>query len=157
MLSDSDDECVPENPVSKKSLVCDSSSSDEDFDLIVPPTSKHFSSSSNTAQVRIEIENTSNGTVANSTPANRGAQHSAATSNKPRWKRAQERMITLSWNGSVPPSDDNLLKIIKDQSNFFAIQKNLSKPLCLTEAELEQYLGMCMYISVYRLPRSRVY
>ena len=112
MLSDNDDEYIPEKPDRKKSLICDSFSSDEDFDQDVPPTSDHFSSSSNTPQVLIQIKSTSNGTVANK-PANL-KRHSATTSNKLKRKQIQEKMATLSWNESMPPSDD-----IKSSINYF--------------------------------------
>nr|XP_050033781.1 piggyBac transposable element-derived protein 2-like [Dermacentor andersoni] len=53
--------------------------------------------------------------------------------------------------------DDKLLEEITDQSNLYAVQKNANKALCLTRAELEQFLGATMYMSIYRLPRSRMY
>lgn len=53
--------------------------------------------------------------------------------------------------------DDNIVKIIVEQSNLYAIQKNPNRPLNLTSKELEQYIGVCIGMSVYDLPRSRMY
>lgn len=53
--------------------------------------------------------------------------------------------------------DDELLDAITEQSNLFAIQKNANKALCLTCCELEQFLSTTMYMSIYSLPRSRMY
>jgi len=39
----------------------------------------------------------------------------------------------------------------------YAIQKNPDKPLRLTRSELEQFIGCCMYTSIFKLPRSRMY
>lgn len=50
-----------------------------------------------------------------------------------------------------------LLQNIVDQSNLFSVQKNPNKPLNLTIAELEQFLGICIGMSVYDLPRARMY
>lgn len=53
--------------------------------------------------------------------------------------------------------DDNIVKIIVEQSNLYSIQNNPNKPLNLTSKELEQYIGVCIGMSVYDLPRSRMY
>lgn len=53
--------------------------------------------------------------------------------------------------------DDNIVKIIVEQSNLHSIQKNPNKPLNLTSKELEQYIGVCIGMSIYDLPRSRIY
>nr|XP_054919907.1 uncharacterized protein LOC126516557 isoform X2 [Dermacentor andersoni] len=44
--------------------------------------------------------------------------------------------------------DDKLLEEITDQSNLYAVQKNANKALCLTRAELEQFLGATMYVYI---------
>lgn len=53
--------------------------------------------------------------------------------------------------------DDNLLDLLVEQSNLFAIQKNPNKPLNLTKLELEQFIGICLSMSVFGLPRARMY
>nr|XP_037284982.1 piggyBac transposable element-derived protein 3-like [Rhipicephalus microplus] len=43
------------------------------------------------------------------------------------------------------------------QSGIDTVQKNANKALRLTCAELEQFLGATMYMSIYRIPRSHMY
>ncbi|EEC01677.1 conserved hypothetical protein, partial [Ixodes scapularis] len=83
----------------------------------------------------------------------------------------QEEHQIPSWNGSLPQSesvrtpieyfkeffDDALFEYIVEQSNLFAIQKNPNKPLGLTRAELEQFLGTVTFMSFCSLPRTRLY
>ena len=52
---------------------------------------------------------------------------------------------------------DDLLSLIVDQSNLYASQVNVNKPLNLTVNELEQWLGILLYMSVVKLPQSRFY
>lgn len=52
---------------------------------------------------------------------------------------------------------DELLSIIIEQSNFYACQTDVSKPLNLTTAELETYIGTVIYMSIFGLPRHRIY
>jgi hypothetical protein len=53
--------------------------------------------------------------------------------------------------------DDNLLDLFVEQSNLFAIQKNPNKPLNLIKLELEQFIGIFLSMSVFGLPRARMY
>lgn len=76
-----------------------------------------------------------------------------------------------TWNGSFPEADgvlspveyfrtffdDSILEHIVEQSNLFSMQCNINKPLQLTTDELEQFLGTVLYMSVYHLPRTRMY
>ena len=49
------------------------------------------------------------------------------------------------------------MNLIVDQGNFFAVQSNPNKLLCLTRHELERFIGCCMFMSIFKLPRSRMY
>jgi len=53
--------------------------------------------------------------------------------------------------------DDNILDQSAHESNLYAIQKNPDKPLRLTRSELEQFIGCCMYMPIFKLPRYRMY
>ncbi|KAF2885887.1 hypothetical protein ILUMI_20285 [Ignelater luminosus] len=53
--------------------------------------------------------------------------------------------------------DRQLLKCIADQSNLYAVQKNPNKPSKTNEHELEHFIGTFIYMSVYGLPRTRMY
>ena len=53
--------------------------------------------------------------------------------------------------------DDSILEHIVEQSNLFSVQSNINRPLQLTKDELEQFLGIVLYISVYHLPCTRMY
>ena len=53
--------------------------------------------------------------------------------------------------------DKELLGHVVEQSNLYAVQADSSKPLLLTRLELEQFLGTVLYMTILRLPRSRMY
>ncbi|XP_046684702.1 piggyBac transposable element-derived protein 4-like [Homalodisca vitripennis] len=53
--------------------------------------------------------------------------------------------------------DNDLLTLIATQSNLYSVQKNPNKPLNTSEKEVEQFIGICIYMSIYGLPRSRMY
>ena len=52
---------------------------------------------------------------------------------------------------------DDLLQFIVDQSNLYAVQVDPEAPLRLTKAELEQYLGTVLFMTIFHLPRTRLY
>lgn len=53
--------------------------------------------------------------------------------------------------------DDNFINLIVEQSNLYSVQKDPNKPLNVTKEEIEQFFGICLCMSVYGLPRSRMY
>ncbi|KAL3210992.1 hypothetical protein MRX96_008499 [Rhipicephalus microplus] len=53
--------------------------------------------------------------------------------------------------------DDNFMNHILKQSNVFATQKNSNKGLALSRDELDRFLGTVTFMSICRLPRSRLY
>ncbi|XP_040072936.1 piggyBac transposable element-derived protein 2-like [Ixodes scapularis] len=53
--------------------------------------------------------------------------------------------------------DDNVFNLIVQQSNLYAVQQNPNKPLALSRVELEPFLGCTVYMSIFQLPRSRLY
>ncbi|XP_046402676.1 piggyBac transposable element-derived protein 3-like [Ischnura elegans] len=66
---------------------------------------------------------------------------------------------------SVKPPVDYFLEIfdreiithIVEQSNLYALQVNVNKPLNVSPEEIEQFLGCVMYMSIFNFPRSRMY
>lgn len=52
---------------------------------------------------------------------------------------------------------DDLIESIVQETNLFSVQQNPAKPLDLTVDELEQFLGTVMYMSLFRLPATRMY
>lgn len=50
-----------------------------------------------------------------------------------------------------------LLKLIVEESNKYAVQQNPNKPLNLTIEELEQWLGIVLCMSILKLPATRLY
>ena len=75
------------------------------------------------------------------------------------------------WQGALPDSDSirlpidyfrqffdtELLALIVNQSNLYSTQENPNHALKLDQKELEQFIGTVLYMSVIRLPRSRIY
>ena len=53
--------------------------------------------------------------------------------------------------------DDELLLRIVDESNKYALQIDINKPLGLTQAELEQFIGILYLMSIVRMPSQRDY
>ena len=49
------------------------------------------------------------------------------------------------------------MALIMEQSNLFALQCDPGKSLRVKQNELEQFVGSCMNMSVFNLPRSRMY
>lgn len=52
---------------------------------------------------------------------------------------------------------DNVLDMIVEQSNFYAVQQNPNKPLEMCRSELEQWLGLCLYMSISKIPNTRLH
>lgn len=44
-----------------------------------------------------------------------------------------------------------------EQTNLYAVQCDPEKPLNVTCHEMEQFIGICFYMSIYWLPGSRMY
>lgn len=72
------------------------------------------------------------------------------------------------WQGALPDSDAiglpihyfrdffdaDLLDNVVEQSNLYSTQQNPTK---LDQSELEQFIGAVVYMSVFHLPKSRMY
>ena len=52
---------------------------------------------------------------------------------------------------------EDILEVIIEQSNIYAIQCDPTRPLNLTTKELEQFLGIVMFISLFGLPGTRMF
>ena len=113
------------------------SDSDDDVDFVQPnsagrstdKSSKSSSSESNEEQ-QVDISTTS---------------RAGTAKKKLLWK-------TVSRNETVQADFPTVY-----ESNLYSIQINSDKPLKLTKAELGQFLGCCMLMSIFILPRSRMY
>ncbi|XP_071440054.1 piggyBac transposable element-derived protein 3-like [Hetaerina americana] len=53
--------------------------------------------------------------------------------------------------------DREIITHIVEQSNLYALQVNVNKPLNVSPEEIEQFLGCVMYMSIFNFPRSRMY
>uniref|UniRef100_A0A8P4G9Y2 PiggyBac transposable element-derived protein domain-containing protein n=1 Tax=Dicentrarchus labrax TaxID=13489 RepID=A0A8P4G9Y2_DICLA len=75
------------------------------------------------------------------------------------------------WQASLPKSDnimspyeylkmffsEDLLEVVVEQSNLYAIQCDTNKPLNITTKELEQFMGTAVYMSLFGLPGTRMF
>ncbi|GFT57809.1 transposase [Nephila pilipes] len=52
---------------------------------------------------------------------------------------------------------DEIISNIYEESKRYVIQKNPSKPLTISENEINQYLGICIYASLVHQPSYRAY
>ncbi|KAH8022767.1 hypothetical protein HPB51_005065 [Rhipicephalus microplus] len=98
---------------------------------------------------------------------------SASRKRAVRWKKngCQEQREVPPWESALPEADtvrapieyfkdffdDNFMDNIVEQSNVFATQKNPNKGLAMSRDELDQFLGTVTFMSICRLPRSRLY
>lgn len=91
------------------------------------------------------------------------------------WKTVKQTQNSAKnvpvWQGALPDSDSvrlpieyfrqffdtELLAHIVNQSNLYSTQENPNHALKLDQNELEQFIGTVLYMSVIRLPRSRIY
>uniref|UniRef100_A0A3Q4MXL3 PiggyBac transposable element-derived protein domain-containing protein n=1 Tax=Neolamprologus brichardi TaxID=32507 RepID=A0A3Q4MXL3_NEOBR len=76
-----------------------------------------------------------------------------------------------NWQGQLPKADDilpplqyfrkffseDILEVIVEESNLYAIQWDPNKPLNLTTNELEQFLGTVVYMSLFGLPATSMF
>nr|XP_050043543.2 piggyBac transposable element-derived protein 3-like [Dermacentor andersoni] len=51
----------------------------------------------------------------------------------------------------------SLISLIADQSNLYALQNDVSQPLCTTAEEIEMFIGTCMWMSITQMRNSRWY
>ncbi|XP_049772360.1 piggyBac transposable element-derived protein 3-like [Schistocerca cancellata] len=90
------------------------------------------------------------------------------------WRRSSNRIIrpVQPWKCCLPCApeephlpityfrqllDDKIVENAVDQTNLYAIQKDISKPINTDKNEIEQFFGCRMYMSIYGLPSSRMY
>lgn len=52
---------------------------------------------------------------------------------------------------------DEFLDLIVEQSNLYAVQQNVNKPLNTTRNEIEQWLGLVFYFSITKLANTRMH
>ncbi|KAI2645256.1 PiggyBac transposable element-derived protein 2 [Labeo rohita] len=92
---------------------------------------------------------------------------------QPRWKTSHDSSFPAypDWQDSLPNADDilspyqyfktffsdDILDFVVEQSNLYAAQVNLNKPLKLTTTELEKFLGATLYMSLFGLPATRMF
>ncbi|CAM4569051.1 unnamed protein product [Leuciscus chuanchicus] len=92
---------------------------------------------------------------------------------QPKWKTSHGSSFPSypEWQGSLPNADDilspyqyfktfytdDILCVIVEQSNLYAVQVNPNKPLNLTTSELEQFFGTVLYMSLFGLPATRMF
>ena len=53
--------------------------------------------------------------------------------------------------------DQDLLVHIVEESNLYALQEDINKPLNLTTAELEQFIAILFQMSIVKMPQARMY
>ncbi|KAE8280141.1 hypothetical protein D5F01_LYC22281 [Larimichthys crocea] len=107
------------------------------------------------------------------TEEEQGDEEVAEASHLPRWRKPHNTNTDHypQWKGQLPTADDimsplqyfreffskEILEVIVQESNLYAIQCDPNKPLCLTTNELEQFLGTVLYMSLFGLPATRMF
>lgn len=89
-----------------------------------------------------------------------------------KWKNSNcEAAQMPTWGSSLPPEkevetpvqyfrrlvDKPLLDYIRDQTNLYSAQADISSNFSLSSNELEQFLGVCFYMSLISVPGTRRY
>ncbi|XP_034066448.1 piggyBac transposable element-derived protein 2-like [Gymnodraco acuticeps] len=96
--------------------------------------------------------------VANPGPPRWKTVHNPSCNPYPEWQgvsRSDEILSPLQYFQQFFSED--ILESIVQQSNLYAMQNNPNKPLNLTTKELEQFLGTVVYMSLFGLPRTRMF
>ena len=88
------------------------------------------------------------------------------------WRKCRHIPPIQQWKGSLPKAtklktpieycwDDLLthdcIENMVEQTNLYAIQCDPHKPLNVTCQEMEQFIGICFYMSIYGLPGTHMY
>ncbi|KAL2091503.1 hypothetical protein ACEWY4_013766 [Coilia grayii] len=87
------------------------------------------------------------------------------------WRQCRTILPVPQWKGALPKATEvkhpaeyfrglltnSCINNIVKQSNLYAIQCDPSKPLKATAEEIEQFFGICFYMSIFRLPGTRMY
>uniref|UniRef100_A0A8D0DCP7 PiggyBac transposable element-derived protein domain-containing protein n=1 Tax=Sander lucioperca TaxID=283035 RepID=A0A8D0DCP7_SANLU len=109
-----------------------------------------------------------------SATAARGKSATTTKRQKVVWKTVKQNKSAKDipvWQGALPDADairlpiqyfrdffdSDLLDTIVEQSNLYCTQQNPNGALKLDKNELEQFIGTVVYMSVFHLPRSRMY
>uniref|UniRef100_A0A0F8BL80 PiggyBac transposable element-derived protein 3 n=1 Tax=Larimichthys crocea TaxID=215358 RepID=A0A0F8BL80_LARCR len=150
---------------SEDSCLSDSAGSDEEY--VPKPGDGESSSESDRSSSDEEVSSTS-------AQAPRKKQK-RRNKEKMTWKTRKQTQSSEknvpAWQGALPDSDSirlpidyirqffdtELLALIVNQSNLYSTQENPNHALKLDQEELEQFIGSVLYMSVIRLPRSRIY
>uniref|UniRef100_A0A9J8BZG4 PiggyBac transposable element-derived protein domain-containing protein n=2 Tax=Cyprinus carpio TaxID=7962 RepID=A0A9J8BZG4_CYPCA len=87
------------------------------------------------------------------------------------WKKCRTILPVPQWRGRLPKATDvkhpaeyfrglltsSCIENIVEQTNLYAIQCDPSKPLKVTVEEIEQFIGICFFMSIFGLPGCRMY
>ena len=166
---------LPSEYQSKDSELSDSDGDDPEN---IPPSKKRTVLHPEVYDSEIPV-GTSNTFAMEEEPTSSSEESFFATSSLPRrpiWKTVNpnDTMTQIKvpvWSGALPASTDmkspfgyfkyffeeDILDFIVEQSNIYAVQQYLNRPLRLDRNELEQSFGCCILISLYNLPPSRMY
>ncbi|KAM4623623.1 piggyBac transposable element-derived protein 2-like [Polymixia lowei] len=88
-----------------------------------------------------------------------------------KWQTKKTIPPVPQWKGFLPESSGVLepvdyfrylfqkeaIEEVVQQTNLYALQCNVTKPLNVTVAEMEQFIGVSFYMSIHGLPKTRLY
>lgn len=88
-----------------------------------------------------------------------------------KWRKKRSTSAVPGWKGSLPHADHvkepieyfrgllsrNTIENMVFQSNLYAIQCDPTTPLNVTFEEIEQFMGICLHMSVHGLPHTRMF
>lgn len=139
----------------------DSEDENNESEMIIPETDSESGSDSE--------DDISLNELRRSLIKNRGKNH-------PTWKRGNlitsDEDIKFLGSTELPPElqqadspyaffkfflTDEIINDIVYQTILYSVEKRPQKPLDLTENELEQFIGTCIYMSIVQLPNARSY
>ncbi|XP_028448168.1 piggyBac transposable element-derived protein 2-like isoform X1 [Perca flavescens] len=162
---------------SDDSCLSDSGDSDEDYTPTpVDESNDESSDGESTDNSNNDEDSEGNHDVHPTTSATAGRGKSATTTKRQKvvWKTVKQNKSAKDipvWQGALPDADairlpiqyfrdfvdSDLLDTIVEQSNLYCTQQNPNGALKLDKNELEQFIGTVVYMSVFHLPRSRMY
>ncbi|XP_057685429.1 piggyBac transposable element-derived protein 3-like isoform X7 [Corythoichthys intestinalis] len=159
---------------SDESALSESEGSDDEYKPNKPGEGDESSSNESTVDISSSEEDADGSPHP---PPTTNAGPAKATSKRKRkilWRTVKQQNSAKEvdvWLGGLPDAnstrlpiqyfrdffDDELLDKIVEQSNLYCTQQNPNHALKLDRSELEQFLGCVLFMSIFDLPRSRMY
>lgn len=170
-FSDDDDVADPTYGIQLNEL--DSTTEDEEED---PNTTEQDITSQNNTSLQASCSRSVKGTITNSSTSKKRQSNASTQKVNVIWKNKHLQLNDeqLRFHGSTAlPIElleldtpyqifsflfgDDIIDLIRDETNLYSVQKDASKPVNVTSQEIRQFIGIVYYMSIIHMPNVRSY